>query len=191
MRGSVVRGIRLAAIVGVIGLAAGQFQAQASVGNASRAAGRQGVAQPTAQLVYQGKILPIVTDVYNSIDSLSTALNNRSVPQVAVVAGEFSYEKVRLEAVRPVPGSLKNAALQLDQGISNLSTGTTQLVTGLKASDSKAVQAAATVLDNGLKEFQSGVSIVRRLAGPLTVPTPSPKTGSAGPQPTPIIRGLP
>lgn len=186
MRGSVVHGLRFAAAMGILTVAVGQVQALAGPGHAPRAAG-----QSTGELLYQGKLLPIITDVYTSINDLSSALNNQSVTGVATAAAQFSGEDARLKAVHPIPAPLKSAEVQINNGLLNLSGGATKLVNGLKQSNNTVVQQAATQLQQGLTQFQAGVGIVRRLAGPVSLPTPNGQSNGAGPQPTPIIKGLP
>ena len=194
MRGAVNHGVRLLVLAGMIGLGLGQAQAQATLRHAATTAGvRQAAAkgETAEELVYQGKILPIVTDVYNSINALGTAINDRSVSEVSQAAEQFGVEQQQFEAVKPVPGPLRSAAATLDQGLRNLANGTKALVAGLQASDNSSVQQAATVLQRGLQLFQSAVSQVRKLAGPATPSSSSSSSHTNGPVPTPIIKGLP
>jgi uncharacterized phage infection (PIP) family protein YhgE len=141
--------------------------------------------------VYEGRILPIVTDVYNSLNDLGTALNNQNLPGLTTVATQFSSEQTRLEGVHPVPAPLKAAATQLDRGIGGLSQGSHRLIAAIQAGNTAASQQAGTLLTTGLKAFETGVSLVHQLSGPAGTPTPTTPAASASPAPTPIIRGLP
>jgi hypothetical protein len=202
MLGSMAHGIRLVVVVGMIGLGVGQVQAQSSprAGHTSTgAASRAAKGETAAELLYQGKILPIVTDVYNSISSLGTGLtdlsnnglSNTVVTEIAGVADQFAGEQQRFEAVKPVPKPLHGAAATLDQGLRNLTSGTRALVIGLRAANNGSVQHAGTTLQQGLKQFQLAVSQVRKLSGSLTPPSSSNGSNKSTPVPTPVIKGLP
>lgn len=184
MRGSAVHGIRILVVAGMLGLGVGQVRAQATAHTAQAAASGKG--ESAAELVYQGKILPIVTDVYNSLSSLGTGLNDGSTSEIATAGDQFAEEQQRFEAVKPVPRALRPAAATMDKGLRQLASGTRALVTALQASDNNAEQQAARVLAQGIKQFQAAVSQVRQLAGPTSQAKPSSNT--AGPVPTPIIK---
>jgi hypothetical protein len=153
MQRTLVHGFRLVLVAGMVGLGMGQDHAQARATHGARADTVVRAGQSTAQLVYEGRILPIVTDVYNSLNDLGTALNNQDLPGLTAVASQFSGEQVRLEAVRPVPQALQPAATQLDRGIRGLSQGSHKLVSAIRAGDNAASQQAGTILTSGLKEF--------------------------------------
>lgn len=192
MRGSAVHGIRVLIVAGMIGLGVGQVRAQATAhtAQATGAASNTGVKGESAEeLVYQGKILPIVTDVYNTLNNLGTGLNDGSTSEIAQAGDQFANEQQRFEAVKPVPRALRGVASTMDKGLHQLTSGTRALVTGLQASDNNAEQQAAKVLAQGIKQFQTAVSQVRQLAGPTNQGKPS--SNNAGPVPTPIIKGLP
>lgn len=191
MRHMVAASARLGIVISVIGLGLGQYRAQASSSRAQATQSVMHATEPVELLVYQGRILPIVTDVYTSINDLGTAINDRNVENIAKIGDQFAGEQLRFIAVRPVPRQLKGAAGTMEKGLRNLSTGTTSLVQALRASDTAASQRAANQLVVGLKQFQLAVSQVRSLAGPKGQ---TPQAGHAvggTPVPTPIIRGLP
>jgi hypothetical protein len=183
---SASRIVRLAIVVGVIGLGLGQYQAGNHGG--VQAAGAPG--QPTDVLIWQGKLLPIVTDVYTSLGDLGTALTNRDVDGVARVGDEFSNEQQRFETISPVPSRVRKIARIMDQGLRNLANGTKALVVGLRASDNAGSQRAANQIAQGDKQFQQAVDQIRRASGPVTPINPNP-SASGTPVPTPIIKGLP
>lgn len=193
MRGSVAQGIRVVVVAALIGLGGGQMHTWPGAASAQAhgaAVGKTTKAETTAELLYQGKILPIVTDVYDSLNNLGSGLSNGSTDQIAQAGDQFADEQQRFEAVKPVPKELRGAASTMNNGLRQLTSGTRALVLAVQASDKNAEQKAATVLEQGIKQFQSAVSQVRQLAGSST-PARSSSGGSAGPVPTPIIKGLP
>jgi hypothetical protein len=178
--------VRLAIVVGVIAFGLGQYQ-----GGTRGAAQAAGVpVQPAEVLIWQGKLLPIVTDVYTSLGDLGTALTNRDVEGVAKVGDQFSGEEQRFEVIAPIPSKVRGIAKVMDQALRNLANGTKALVVGLRASDNAGSQRAANQIVQGDKQFQQAVDQIRRAAGPLSPRSPRP-TSSGTPVPTPIIRGLP
>jgi hypothetical protein len=191
MHGSLVRGTRLVILVSVIGLGVGQYQAQARSVHSHQAPSSARQSQPTDVLLYQGKILPIVTDVYSSLNDLSTAVNDRSVDGIAKVGDQFAGEQQRFEAIKPIPKAIRHAASVLDLGLHNMNSGTKALVVGLRASDNASVQRAANQLQQGINQFQQAVNQVRSMAGPVGEPSALPGSGKGTPVPTPVIKGLP
>ncbi|HXT37379.1 MAG TPA: hypothetical protein VN837_17530 [Chloroflexota bacterium] len=196
MARSVSRFARLALAIGLLGIGTLPFEAHArSVAQAARvqsarAARGAGARQTTAVLVWQGKILPIVTDVYASLSDLSVALQNRDYNGIATTGDQFAGERQRFDLIKPTPHSMSNAAKVLDQGLRELTNGTKSLVVGLRDSDSAGSQRAANQVENGLKLFNQAVGQIRRMNGPVAEPTVIPNP-NAGPVPTPIIKGLP
>ena len=196
MARSLPRFARLALAIGLLGMGTLPFDAHArSVAPVPRAQGASAThggsaQQTTAVLVWQGKILPIVTDVYNSLSNLSIALQNRDYAGIATTGDQFAGERQRFDLIKPTPHSVSNAAKVLDQSLRELTNGTKSLVVGLRDSDSAGSQRAANQVQNGLKLFNQAVGQIRRMNGPIAEPTiiPNPK---AGPLPTPIIKGLP
>jgi hypothetical protein len=184
MRGSVPSLLRLAVLFSVIGLGVTQMQFQA------RAAQPQTTqhAEAAEVLVWQGKLLPVVTDIYASIGDLGTALNNRDVGSIAKVGDQFANEQLRFEAITPTPKAVRTPAKILDQALRNMSNGTRALVIGERASDNAALQRAAKQIVQGFRQFQQAVDVIRRMAGPVTVPASQANTAAI---PTPVIRGLP
>jgi hypothetical protein len=145
--------------------------------------------QPTEVLVWQGKVLPIVTDVFASISGLSTALQNRDIDGVAKIGDQFAGEEIRFQAVSPVPHQVKQTAQSFNKALRDMSDGTKALVVGLRSSNNTNAQRAANQVVVGLREFQQAVDQVRRNAGPIGEPTVVPQA-NAGPAPTPIIKGI-
>lgn len=180
------RPIRLALVVLLLGIGAGQYQA-GQRGAAAASAPRQ---EPAAVLIWQGKLLPIVTDVYSSISALGTALSNRDVDGIARVGDQFAAEQQRFEVIAPVPGTVRPVAQVMHSGLRNLANGTKALVIGLRASDNAESQRAANQIVQGDKEFQQAVNQIRRASGPVGTSPLGPSAAST-PVPTPIIRGLP
>jgi hypothetical protein len=188
MRHSIAHLARALLVIGIVGLGVGQRQALAG-SDGSRQLHAVGAAQSTDVLIWQGKVLPIVTDVFASISSLGTALQNRDVDGVAKVGDQFAGEEIRFQAVSPVPKESKQTALNFNKALRDMSDGTKALVVGLRASNNADAQRAATKLVNGLREFQQAVDQVRRNSGPIGEPTVVPQA-NAGPAPTPIIKGI-
>jgi hypothetical protein len=187
MTPSLTRFARLALVIGLLAIAAVPLEARAR----NVTVGRQAAAtQSTAVLVWQGKILPIITDVYASVSDLSVAVQNNDYDSIAKTGDQFGGEQQRFERVKPTPKTVGGAAKVLDQSLKDLSSGTKALVVSLRDSDSTGSRRAASQVENGLKLFNQAVGQIRRLNGPLTEPTVIPKT-NGGPVPTPIIKGLP
>jgi hypothetical protein len=187
MTSSLTRFAQIALVIGLLGIAAVPFEARArNVAAGARAA----TTQSTAVLVWQGKILPIVTDVYASVSDLSVAVQNNDFDSIAKTGDQFGGEQQRFERVKPTPKAVGSAAKVLDQGLKDLTSGTKALVVSLRDSDSTGSRRAASKVENGLKLFNQAVGQIRRLNGPLTEPTVIPNT-NGGPVPTPIIKGLP
>jgi hypothetical protein len=178
--------LRLAIVVGVIAFGLGQYQI--GTRGAVQAAGVPG--EPAEVLIWQGKLLPIVTDVYTSLGDLGTALTNRDVDGVAKVGDQFTGEEQRFEIISPTPSKVRSIAKIMDLGLRNLANGTKALVVGLRASDNAGSQRAANQIVQGDKQFQQAVDQIRRAAGPLVPRTTGPSPAGT-PVPTPIIRGLP
>ena len=179
---------RLALVIGLLGIGTVPFEAHAR--NIGRTAHSTAAQQSTTVLVWQGKILPIVTDVYASLSDLSVALQNRDFDGIAKAGDQFAGEKQRFELIKPTPHAVSGASKIMDQSLRDLTNGTKSLVVGLRDSDSAASQRAANQVENGLKLFDQAVGQIRRLNGPLAEPTSIPNA-DAGPAPTPIIKGLP
>jgi hypothetical protein len=188
MRYSFAHLVRALLVIGIIGLGVGRRDAIAGP-DGTRQARAAGAQQATDVLIWQGKVLPIVTDVFASISALSTALQNRDISGVAKVGDQFAGEQIRFEAVSPVPNQVKQTALNFNRALRDLSDGTKALVVGLRSSNNADAQRAATKVVNGLKEFQQAVDQVRRNSGPIGEPTVVPQA-NAGPAPTPIIKGI-
>jgi hypothetical protein len=184
MRGTVTSLLRLAVLVGLIGLGVNQIQFQAHA--AQPQAGAR--AEAAEVLVWQGKLLPVVTDIYASIGDLGTALNNRDVGSMAKVGDQFANEQLRFEAITPTPKAVRTPANILDQALRNMSNGTRALVIGERASDNAGLQRAAKQIVQGFRQFQQAVDVIRRMSGPVTVPA---SQGNSSAIPTPVIRGLP
>src|SRR6185312_1350866 len=149
MTPSLTRFARLALAFGLLGVGAAPFgvYAQGSA-TTSHAADTK---QSTSVLVWQGKILPIVTDVYASLSDLSVALQNRDYNGIATTGDQFAGERQSFNMIKPTPHSMSNAAKVLDQGLRELTNGTKSLVVGLRDSDSAGSQRAANQVENGMK----------------------------------------
>ena len=187
MRRSMARAGRLVILTTMLGIGVGHGRLELGTANA-RSAAATGRVPSTALLIYEGKILPVITDVYNSVNDLGTAINDRSVDGITRIADQFAAEQGRFENVKPVPAQLRSAATTLDKGIQNLDGGTQALAAGLKAADNAGTQRAATQLTQGLKQFLQAVGQVRSFAGPQDSVRPS---APGTPQPTAVIKGLP
>ena len=182
---------RFAHVVLAIGIVSlGAYPYEAGAHSATHRAAAAHPQQADAVLLWQGKILPIITDVYATFGNLSTALQNRDLDGIAKTGDQFAGEQQRFEQVKPVPHATSHTARVMDQGLRDLTNGTKALVVGLRATDNTAAQRGAVQVENGLKLFQQAVDQIRRINGPIGEPTVMPGPG-AGPQPTPIIRGLP
>lgn len=179
---------RVVLMISLLGIGAVPFGAQART--IARTTHGSAAQLSTDVLVWQGKILPIITDIYGSLSDLSVALQNRDDNGIATVGDQFTGEKQRFELIKPTPHLVSGAAKVMDQSLRDLTNGTNALVVALRDSDSAASQRAANQVENGLKLFDQAVGQIRRLNGPLTEPTAIP-SANAGPQPTPIIKGLP
>ncbi|MGH2343593.1 MAG: hypothetical protein ACRDG4_00085 [Chloroflexota bacterium] len=188
MTRSLTRFARLALAFGLLGVGAAPFGVYARDGATASHAGS--AKQSTTVLVWQGKILPIITDVYASVSDLSVAVQNNDFDSIAKTGDQFAGERQRFELIKPVPHPVGNAAKVLDKGLKDLSSGTKSLVVGLRDSDSAGSRRAADQVENGLKLFNQGVGQIRRLNGPLAEPTII-RNPNAGPVPTPIVKGLP
>ncbi len=187
MTPSLTRFARIALVIGLLGIAAVPLEARArNVASTARTA----TTQTTAVLVWQGKILPIITDVYSSVSDLSVAVQNNDFDSIAKTGDQFGGEQQRFEQIKPTPKTVGGAAKVLDQGLKDLTSGTKALVVSLRDSDSTGSRRAAAQVENGLKLFNQAVGQIRRLNGPLAEPTVIPNT-NGGPVPTPIIKGLP
>jgi len=185
MTPSLTRFARLALVIGLLGIVAVPLEVR------NVAAGAHAVAaQSTAVLVWQGKILPIITDVYGSVSDLSVAVQNNDFDAIAKTGDQFGGEQQRFELVKPTPKTVGSAAKVMDQGLKDLTRGTKALVVSLRDSDPTGSRRAASQVENGLKLFNQAVGQIRRLNGPLAEPTVIPNT-NGGPVPTPIIKGLP
>jgi len=188
MARSLSRFARLALAIGLLGVGTLPFEVQArSVASAAHGSSTR---QPTAVLVWQGKILPIVTDVYASLSDLSIALQNRDYTGIAGTGDQFAGERQRFDLIKPTPHTMSYVAKILDQSLRELTNGTKSLVVGLRDSDSAGSQRAANQVESGLKMFNQAVGQIRRMNGPVAEPTIIPNP-NAGPAPTPIIKGLP
>ncbi len=171
----------------VVGFAAGSVRVYAQ---APRAGGTSAsYNQSTAVLVWQGRILPIVTDTIASLNNLGNSIQRNDVTGVSKTADEFSGELVRFQQTTPIPAEVKATAKLFVKSLTDLSVGTNTLVLGLRTSSRTEVQRASSQIDNGAVEFQNAIDQIRRKSGPAGEPTVT--TRSAGPSPTPIIRGLP
>ena len=188
MRPMVSNLARLTILLSMIGLGATHFQFQAQAAQPSGRAPSAQHAESPEVLVWQGKLLPIVTDVYASIGELGNALNNRDVDTMAKIGDEFANEQMRFEAIVPTPKAVRNASRILDQALRNMSNGTRSLVIGERASDNAGLQRAAKQIVQGFREFQQAVDVLRRMAGPVNVPSTQNNSPAI---PTPVIRGLP
>lgn len=188
MRRSMARAGRLVILTTIIGIGVGHGHIEPGAADARHAAATGGKAPSAALLIYEGKILPVITDVYNSVNDLGTAISDRSVDGIAKIGDQFAAEQGRFENVKPVPTQLHSAAVALDKGLQDLNNGTQALAVGLRASDTAATQRAATQLTQGLKQFLKAVGQVRSFAGPQNSARPA---ASGTPQPTPVIKGLP
>jgi len=182
--------VRLAVLACVVGLGLTQLQTQARAAFPHQAAVATAQDQAAVVLIWQGKLLPIVTDVYASLSSLGTAINNRDATGVATVGDQFAGEQQRFESIQSVPSTARGVAKIMDKGLRNLNNGSKALVVGLRAGDSAAEQRAAQQVVQGLRQFQQAVSQIRRMSGPAGEPTPLPSAGGT-PMPTPVIKGLP
>src|SRR6185312_13660662 len=100
MTPSLTRFARLALAFGLLGVGAAPFgvYAQGSA-TTSHAADTK---QSTSVLVWQGKILPIITDVYASVSDLSVAVQNNDFDSIAKTGDQFAGERQRFELIKPV-----------------------------------------------------------------------------------------
>jgi hypothetical protein len=174
-------------VAGIIGFTAGDIHVQAQTPHAGAAA--TGYNQTTAVLVWQGRVLPIVTDTIASLQNLSNAIQKNDLSGVSRIADEFAGELVRFKHISPTPADVKQTSTLFIKGLSDLSVGTKTLALGLRTSSRTVVLRAASQVDSGALEFQNAIDQIRRKSGPAGEPTVVPQY--AGPTPTPIIRGLP
>lgn len=188
MRPTVNNLVRLAILISVIGLGVTHYQFQAQAAQPGVRVRTIQQAEAAEVLVWQGKLLPIVTDVYASIGELGTALNNHDVDSMAKIGDQFANEQTRFEAIVPTPSAVRSAAHILDQALRNMSNGTRSLVIGERASDNAGLQRAAQQIVQGFRQFQQAVDVIRRMAGPVNVPSPQANSPAI---PTPVIKGLP
>ena len=145
--------------------------------------------QPVAVLIWQGRVLPIVTDTYASINELGNAIQKDDVMGVSTVAKEFAGELIRFRQVSPVPTSVRPASQLFIKSLADLSNGSATLLEGLGSNSRTELEHASSQIDSGANEFQNAVDKVRRNSGPAGEPTVA--AHYAGPTPTPIVRGLP
>jgi len=145
--------------------------------------------QSAAVLIWQGRVLPIVTDTIASINELGNAIQKDDVTGVSTAANEFAGELIRFRQVSPVPTGVRPAAQLFIKSLADLSNGSNTLVEGLRANSRTELEHASSQIDNGASEFQNAIDQVRRNSGPAGEPTVVPHY--AGPTPTPIVRGLP
>jgi X-X-X-Leu-X-X-Gly heptad repeat protein len=188
MSHTVLRCSALASLLLAVSLVPGQFQVHA----ASRhpAAHHALPKVPTAVLVWQGKILPIVIAAYSSFSTLEEALQAHDVQGLADTANQFALEQQQVELVQPTPAATHVTAGELATGLHDLASGTEALAAGIRANDNAAAQSASRTIEEGLNLFQKAVDQIRRATGGALATT----TGSAAvtaPRPTPIIQGLP
>jgi hypothetical protein len=176
-----------ALLTGIVGFGHYQVQAQTNIPLAAHASTTP---QTTAVLVWQGKVLPIVTDVFASINSFNSNLQAHNVHGIAKAGNEFAGELQRFQSISPVPPQAKKISLTFTTALRNMADGTKALVAGVQNNSSSNAQHAADKVIKGLHEFQTAVDQVRRSSGPPGEPTAVPPA-NAGPAPTPIIRGLP
>jgi hypothetical protein len=146
--------------------------------------------QPTDQLVWQGKILPIVTDVFTSINNLGVAIQNDDATSISKAGDQFSGELIRFQRVLPVPQADIKTAQAFAKGLKDLGGGSKTLAIALQAASRTGLQQAEKQLEAGLQEFQQAIDQVRSRSGPLAEPTVAPMA-NASPTATPVIRGLP
>src|ERR1035437_9407403 len=132
--------------------------------------------QSTEVLIWQGRILPIVTDAFGSINGLGNAVRANDAGSVAKASDEFAGELLRFRRVAPTPRQVHGASILFEKGLNDLAGGARTL-------------AGATQELAGAREFQQAIDKVRRNAG--TSAEPAVTLTPAGPVPTPIIRGLP
>jgi hypothetical protein len=146
--------------------------------------------QPTAVLVWQGKVLPIVTDVFATVGSLDSALQNRDLAGVSKAGDDFAGELVRFTRIKPTPPQVGHTSRTFATALKDIATGTRALARSLRSSTNSNAQRASNQITAGLREFQSAIDQIRKSSGPSGEPTVVPPA-NAGPTPTPIIRGLP
>jgi hypothetical protein len=189
MHPSITTLVRCAVATGIImaGLGALQAQAQPFPSGAKLAASAQ---QSADVLIWQGKILPIVTDIFTSINDLGTALMKNDVGSVTKVGAQFAGERIRFQQISPVPDKVKKLAALFEKSLKDMSDGSSGIAAGLRSGSKADAQRSANQFISGLDEFQHGIDQVRRSSGPAGEPTIALPV-QAGPTPTPIIRGLP
>jgi hypothetical protein len=147
--------------------------------------------QSTDVLIWQGRILPIVTDAFASISNLGAAIQKSDAAGVSKAGDEFAGELIRFQLVKPIPQAVQQVSRVFMKSLKDMSAGSKSLADGLRGTISPAdAQRAANQLLSGLHEFQQAVDQIRRNSGPIGEPTVAPLAHS-GPTPTPIIRGLP
>lgn len=181
------RAARLFIVAGVIGVTSGNVHVRAQAPQAR--ATPAGFNQPAAVLIWQGRILPIITDTIASIGDLGSAVQRNDLSGISKTSAEFAGELIRFRHVAPTPTDMQRTSKLFIKGLTDLSEGAKALALGLRTSSRTEVQSAATKVDNGTLEFQNAIDQIRRKSGPAGEPTVVPHF--AGPTPTPIIRGLP
>jgi hypothetical protein len=181
------RAARCLIAASIIGFTAGSVRVYAQAPRAGSASTSH--AQSTAVLVWQGRILPIITDTIASLNELGTAFQRSDLTGVSTTADQFAGELVRFRRVSPTPPDVKPTSQLFIKSLTDLSAGTNTLVLGLRQSNRTEVQQASSQIDRGALEFQSAIDQIRRKSGPAGEPTVVP--AHVGPSPTPIIRGMP
>ncbi|MDB5059791.1 MAG: hypothetical protein JWO59_3263 [Chloroflexi bacterium] len=187
MRRSIALLTSVTLLTGIVGLGGYQVQAQTHPAITVRASATP---QTTSVLVWQGKLLPIVTDVFGSINEFNTALQAHNVRGISKVGDKFAGELQRFQMISPTPPQAKKISLTFTTALRDMADGTKALVAGLQNNSSANAQRAGDRVLKGLREFQTAVNQVRRSSGPPGEPTVVPPA-NAGPVATPIIRGLP
>jgi hypothetical protein len=171
----------------IIGFTAGGVRAQAQTPRTASASASH--AQSTAVLIWQGSILPIVTDTIASLNNLGNSIQRSDLTGVTSTASEFAGELIRFRRVSPTPPDMKSTSRLFIKSLTDLSSGTNTLVQGLRASNRTEVQHASSQIESGATEFQTAIDQIRRKSGPPGEPTEAPAHAEASP--TPIIRGMP
>ena len=145
--------------------------------------------QSTEVLIWQGRILPIVTDAFGSINGLGNAVRANDAGSVAKASDEFAGELLRFRRVAPTPRQVHGASILFEKGLNDLAGGARTLAGGLRGKNTSQSRSGATQVLAGTREFQQAIDQVHRNAG--TSAEPAVTLTPAGPVPTPIIRGLP
>jgi hypothetical protein len=179
--------IRCAVVASSIVLGIGGYQAQAAH-QAARTTRTASALQSTDVLVWQGKILPIVTDVYASLRDLDLVIQNADVTGISTVAAQFVGERIRFMQIVPVPTPDRTTARLFAKGLGDMAGATSALAVGIRSGSRSASLQAIKQIDTGQSEFDKAIAQIRHSSGPSGEPTPV-APANAGPTATPIIKG--